>query len=477
MIALGSQVLNYQIHQRLGDGGMGVVYLATHRKIGRKAAIKVLHPQFAQNPQIRQRFRNEAALLAQLDHPCVVKLYDYIEDEHGLCLIMEYVEGIDLDHYLKQVSGPIPEGRLVPLFNKILSAFDYAHQYGIVHRDIKPSNILITPNMGVKVLDFGIATIVNNAETALAAAGTRMGTVLYMSPEQVRGDFFDARSDIYSLGVTLFQMLTARHPYEDLHTEHQVFQKILQEPLPRAANFYPGVSAPMQQIIDIATAKNPDKRFPNCKAFAQAMRASQEQRFRIPSAAQTRPQPLPAWVGQAALAGLGVLLAAALWIGWGQEAWQNHYANTTARPNPTDQPVSSPDVSEPPHILAVKRRLEAFYAARETGDFEQVADFYAFPMERFMIYQNVRREEVRKVNDYYWSTRIKAEENIIDWDSFIYQQDEKGNHLVRVEVLYRCLLRAGNRWEEKREVRDLRLNPELRIYYIRSDELRTTADD
>jgi serine/threonine protein kinase len=262
---------NYQIQRPIGKGGMGMVYLAIHAQIGRKVAIKELHKNFVGDLALRERFRNEATLLAQLEHPHIVKLYDYIEKPDALYLIMEYVDGMPLEAYIEQISGPIPEKKAIQLLLKILDALAYAHQKDIVHRDIKPSNIMITHSGEVKILDFGIAKAINNPNSQLTDVGVRMGTLYYMSPEQLRGQRLDARSDLYSLGVTFFQMLTAHCPYPPELSEFEVSQKIVQEPLPRARSLYPGVSDGLQAVLDKATAKLPDQRFQSAEAFSAAL--------------------------------------------------------------------------------------------------------------------------------------------------------------------------------------------------------------
>jgi serine/threonine protein kinase len=262
---------NYQIQRPIGKGGMGMVYLAIHAQIGRKVAIKELHKNFVGDLALRERFRNEATLLAQLEHPHIVKLYDYIEKPDALYLIMEYVDGMPMETYIEQISGPIPEKKAIQLLLKILDALAYAHQKDIVHRDIKPSNIMITHSGEVKILDFGIAKAINNPNSQLTDVGVRMGTLYYMSPEQLRGQRLDARSDLYSLGVTFFQMLTAHCPYPPELSEYEVSQKIVQEPLPRAQSLYPGVSDSLQAVLDKATAKLPDQRFQSAEAFSAAL--------------------------------------------------------------------------------------------------------------------------------------------------------------------------------------------------------------
>ena len=268
---LGTQILNYKLTALIGEGGMGHVYLGEHISLGRKAAIKVLLQQYANNPEIRARFKNEAAALSRLQHPNIVTLYDYVETEDMLCLVMEYVEGHNLDHYIANVRGPIPEAVALPLFDQILMAFSYAHSIGVVHRDIKPSNIIITPDSKVKILDFGIAKLLEHKDHKLTRTGSRMGTVLYMSPELVQGREADLRSDIYSLGVTLFQMLSGREPYDKTLPEYEVYNNIVHNPLPRVKEFYPMVSSHVQDIIDKATRKEPADRFDSCDQFLSAL--------------------------------------------------------------------------------------------------------------------------------------------------------------------------------------------------------------
>ena len=186
---------NYNIIKEIGSGGMGTVYLAEHTLIKRKVAVKSLKQELISNNQLRERFKKEAYALAQLEHPNIVRLNEYIEQQDGIFLIMEYVDGLTLDDYINTVTGPINEGNLVPLFSQLLDAFDYAHKKRIVHRDIKPSNIIITNEGSLKVLDFGIARIMDESNS-MTKTGTQIGTVFYMSPEQVRGEKVNHLSDI-----------------------------------------------------------------------------------------------------------------------------------------------------------------------------------------------------------------------------------------------------------------------------------------
>ncbi len=264
-------IQNYRLIRFLGDGGMGQVWLAEHTLLGRKVAVKSLHPQFARNAGIRARFKQEAATLAHLQHPAIVALHDYIEEDDAAYLVMEYVDGLPLDEYIAHKTGPIPTQQLRALFGQILDGFVYAHQKMVVHRDIKPSNFLVTEAGVVKILDFGIAKILSDGNHKLTKTGSNLGTVLYMSPEQVRGESVDLRSDIYALGVTLFQMATGQGPYSADATEFTVYDQIVNHPLPAASSIYPGVTADIEALIQKATQKLPDRRFQNCADFKAAL--------------------------------------------------------------------------------------------------------------------------------------------------------------------------------------------------------------
>ena len=255
----------YKILKKLGSGGMGDVYLAEHELIHRKVAIKVLHKHLVSNREFIKRFRREAKLLASLDHHNIVRLNEYFENDGEFFLIMEYVDGIELDQYINTISGPIVEPELIPLFKQMLDAIGYAHKKGLVHRDIKPANILISKDGKVKVLDFGIAKLKTD-DQGLTNAGVQVGTIAYMSPEQVRAEEVDFQSDIYSLGVTLYQMAVGKAPY----LNSKVFDtqlKIVKDPFPRAQEIYPGVSDKLENIIQKATQKDKKDRYQSCEEF------------------------------------------------------------------------------------------------------------------------------------------------------------------------------------------------------------------
>jgi serine/threonine protein kinase len=275
---INKQLLSYKIISVLGQGGMGAVYLAEHTNFDRKVAIKAIHPHLAKNEEIRQRFKNEAATMARLQHPNIVGLYDYFVDEEGLYLIMELVEGVELESYLQNIGSPLDEHVSAAFMKQLLEAFSHAHDKGVIHRDIKPANILITNDGTIKVLDFGIAKIVDgDGLHNMTKTGTQIGTVYYMSPEQVQGKKVDARSDIYSLGVTFYQMLTAQNPYNSCTTEFEVYSKIVQEQLPNPKAANPQVSDVIVSILNKATEKDPEQRFQTCEQFKQALLKKEQQ--------------------------------------------------------------------------------------------------------------------------------------------------------------------------------------------------------
>ncbi len=291
MLTPNTVIQNYRLVRKLGEGGMGEVWLAEHLTIARKVAIKVLHAQYARNPKIQQRFRNEAATLSKLKHPNIVALYDFIESDSDIYLVMEYVEGRNLEEVVRTDTGPMPTAKLLQIFKQILSAVGYAHQQGVVHRDIKPSNFMIGDDGVVKVLDFGIAKLLED-DQHLTKTGLRMGTTFYMSPEQVNTEAVDHRSDIYSLGVTLFFLATGKAPYEGETSEYKVFDQIVRTPLPAGRTVYVGVAPEVDAVIAKATKKAPADRFQGCGEFWEGFAAPAKPvlpKDELPSAANRYP--------------------------------------------------------------------------------------------------------------------------------------------------------------------------------------------
>lgn len=265
----GRRLGGYKIEKLIDEGGMSTVYEAVHMQLGRRVAVKQLNPLLEQKDEIKERFKSEATILSRLKHPRIVTLYDYIECEDGIFIIMELIKGHALDDYLKTESGPIPEKRAVKYFLQMLDAIGYIHSQNIIHRDIKPSNFIVTDDDEIKILDFGIAKILGQTDPHITKPGTKVGTVLYMSPQQVKGQPLDRRTDIYSLGILFFHILTGQVPYDAKLSEYEIYNKIINEPLPSLTDFYVGVSPEMEDVVYKATSKKPLDRYQNCNDFAQ----------------------------------------------------------------------------------------------------------------------------------------------------------------------------------------------------------------
>lgn len=263
---INTRVGKYKLTKLLGKGGMAVVYEAEHEALGSKAAVKVLNPELSVNAQIRERFKNEARMMASMNHPNIVRVLDYEEMRDSLAIAMELLEGQDLQSYIRR-KRKLSVQEIKDIFNQVLAAFQYAHERGIVHRDIKPSNIFVLPNGHVKILDFGIAKLFGLGQDT-TETGMQMGTPVYMSPEQVKADkSIDYRSDIYSLGVTLYFMLNGLPPYDSKQESYyEIYKKIVEEPLPNLTG-----KNDMERLILKACMKNREDRFQSCEEWLKTM--------------------------------------------------------------------------------------------------------------------------------------------------------------------------------------------------------------
>ena len=264
---ISSTIGKYKITRLIGEGGMSSVYEAQHEMLCTKVAIKVLNPILSTNTQIKERFRNEAKLMGSLNHPNITRVIDFDEQPQRLSIIIEYLEGEDLNQKIKR-DGPLSEKLFSEIFTQILNALQYAHDKDIVHRDIKPSNIFIQPNGQVKILDFGIAKLFGHGNE-MTLTGTQLGTPVYMSPEQVRADkSIDHRSDIYSLGVTMFYGIYGKPPYNtNTDSYFDIFNKIVYEPLPNLS-----ASSKYYDIVLKACQKNRNERFQSCSEMLHKLK-------------------------------------------------------------------------------------------------------------------------------------------------------------------------------------------------------------
>jgi serine/threonine-protein kinase len=260
----------YRIDGLLGRGGMGVVYLATHRRLGRQAALKVLVSDLVDVESFRERFLLESQLAASLDHPNVIPIYDAEQFDGVPYIAMRYVEGASLQAMIGK-RGVSPE-RLLPVVEQVAGALDAAHGAGLVHRDVKPDNILIEESSGrVYLSDFGLAKQTESA--GLTRTGLFLGTAAYCAPEQIEGKALDARADVYALGCVVFHCLAARPPYQK-ETEAAVILAHLTEPPPALSTLQPGLPSHLDGVLATAMAKQPEDRYPTAGAFAAAYRAA-----------------------------------------------------------------------------------------------------------------------------------------------------------------------------------------------------------
>jgi serine/threonine-protein kinase len=254
---------NCRILGEIGSGGMAVVYKAVQEPLGRTVAIKALKPSIAVDSQFAKRFEREAHFMASLQHENILHVYDFIKDGRTMYIIMEYVRGIDLYDLLERTPVlPIEVGSIIGL--QVARALDYAHFRGIIHRDIKPANVMISHQGEVKLMDFGIAR--DETLSDLTETGTGLGTPSYMSPEQILGDKLDFRSDIFSVGIVLYQMLTGRKPFVE-DDSRTVMQKIRLDRYTAPRKLNAAVPRTLERILARCMEKMPANRYPTTQAL------------------------------------------------------------------------------------------------------------------------------------------------------------------------------------------------------------------
>jgi serine/threonine protein kinase len=264
-----------------------VVYKAVDINLDRTVAIKALNTELTGNPELEQRFRAEAKAQANLNHTNLATLYALLIEEGRPWMVMEYIEGETFEQMVQR-RGPIPGNEAVPLFRQALLGIGYAHRMGVIHRDIKPSNIMLNKQGIVKVMDFGIAKVLG--ARGMTKTGTQMGTAFYMPPEQVLNRGVDIRSDIYSLGVTLYEMLTANVPFNG-DSDYQIMTDHVNAPPPLPTKFYPYIPLGMQNAVLKALEKKPDSRFQTVEEFGAAL--EQPDTFGVAPVAAPAAAPVP----------------------------------------------------------------------------------------------------------------------------------------------------------------------------------------
>jgi serine/threonine protein kinase len=282
-LPLNSMVGEYRLIDFLGEGGMGSVYRAVHAKLGRVAAIKVLTTAARREQGFVERFFNEARIQASLQHPNIAALYDFCEIQGQPCIIMEYVDGDTLCDRVRPY-GPLPAAEAIRIFSEVVSAISYVHAHGVIHRDIKSNNIKIGTQGQVKLLDFGIAK--GGASPMLTQTGSVIGTLEYLSPEQLSTGHADQRSDIWALGVLLYEMMTGHVPFE-AQTIGALCTKIGNADYPPLRQQNPNAPQDVANVVSRCLKKNPAERYQTAEAlFADARRAAD-------SLAAPQPQPKP----------------------------------------------------------------------------------------------------------------------------------------------------------------------------------------
>lgn len=263
----------YEIGRRIGRGGMAEVYLGTDERLARRVAVKLLNTTLAGEPDFRSRFRREAQAAARMTHPTIVRVFDAGEDTfvradgHELIvpyIVMEHIEGKQLRDVM--MDAPLPLDKVQHYMSGLLTALEYSHRAGVVHRDIKPGNVMITPDDAVKVMDFGIARAISDTAGTIAQTTAILGTASYFSPEQARGEQVDGRSDLYSAGIVLYEMLTGRVPFQGDSAVAVAYQHVTERPIePEQIN--PAITPAMSAVIMRALAKNREDRFQSASEF------------------------------------------------------------------------------------------------------------------------------------------------------------------------------------------------------------------
>jgi serine/threonine protein kinase len=441
---LNKQIQNYRIISLIGEGGMGDVYLAEHVSIKRKVAIKVLKPELVKNEEIRLRFKNEASMLAHLQHPNIVGLIDYVEQDGGLFLIMEYVEGRGLDEFIKAQQAPISIERAKKLMTQIVEAFAYAHKNGIIHRDVKPSNFIITSSEEIKVLDFGIAKLVGEGNHHLTKTGTQIGTVYYMSPEQVRGQVLDHRSDIYSLGVTFYELLTGVCPYRSMNTEYEIYDSIVKDPLLDLTQTMGKAYRTLWHIISKSTAKEVNDRYQSCIDFVTDIKKDIVDEPKVVKPIQ-KTEPVSAKTVQKEPRSRTwlIILISLVILGGGYFSWQQISQNETVNEeesnqipadtlggqvgnevpdNTVDEP--EPEIQEPFYPYGqVKNKVERYYSAVGSSVYD-AWDFYAADILQFINWKNTNPDKLNE--NHQNNTEYVASEASVINDDIQFDRKENG---------------------------------------------------
>jgi serine/threonine-protein kinase len=269
----GQQIRDFILEVKIGAGGVGEVWRARHQHLDKFYAIKAVFRHLSNDPHFHDRFFQEAKAMAQLDHPHIVGLHDFFYLDGNAYMVMSYIEGGSLGDLLKK-RGRLPLEEASQISSGILDALDFAHSRGVIHRDLKPSNILLTPNGHAYLVDFGIALVLGTPR--MTQFGSNIGTLEYMSPEQIRADEIDHRTDVYSFGCVIYEMLTGSPPFgsvDDGKTDFDVMNGHMNSPTPSLRQIDPEIDENTDSVVSRAMAKDPSERFGGCKEMAEDLKA------------------------------------------------------------------------------------------------------------------------------------------------------------------------------------------------------------
>jgi CheY-like chemotaxis protein len=267
---LGTVIAGYRIEERIGRGGMGVVYRAEHINLQRRAAIKIIAPDLAESEGFRERFTREARIAAALQHPNIVTVYDAGEVDGLLYLAMQYIQGEDLAAVLMR-EGRLRPYRAIDVCRQVAAALDAAHAMGLIHRDVKPANVLIEGRTAF-LTDFGLTKRLDGTHAQITRVGDVVGTIHYVAPEQIEGRKVSARSDVYSLGCLLYHCLSGQVPFARETDVAVIYAHLSEEPA-KLADIRPDLPAGLDAVVAKAMDKSPDRRFPSCGDMISAARA------------------------------------------------------------------------------------------------------------------------------------------------------------------------------------------------------------
>jgi serine/threonine protein kinase len=386
----------YRIEAEVARGGMGTIYRARHVEMGTVVAVKVLKKEFTSRQEIVKRFLREGKLVARLNHPGIIKVFDVGREVDSYYIVMEYIDGKNLQQVVDE-NGPLEFRKALRIGRQVADALHHAHQNGVVHRDIKPSNILLSARGTVHITDFGIARLLDQ-ETALTQAGALIGTPSHMSPEQCRGTTVDERSDVYSLGATLYTLLGARPPFSSKSTARLIIQLLHDNP-PPLESLVPDLPERVTRLVKRMMAKHPGARHQTAKEAREAIEAVLDDRndpeppdTHVGGRVEPEPSPLAAGV---IIGGCALAVALILLFVWSEtdqtevssQAWGHDPAQpaSTASPpragaGPEKARESPPAAGDDETSLEARRatlveRISGFQRTLVAGDMNGVCSF------------------------------------------------------------------------------------------------------